>query len=266
LIPIGAAIAAAGAAAVVFTFFQPEWQQALNHAKADALNRNSVEARQNFLHAFELAQQQHDHREAERHVLQDMAEYFFSEAQKDRSIPEAAIAAKQMTEALKILGTNGTPFEKAHILDDLGEVTSFMHDYSAADGYYKEAINFRNHDPGPKGLWLAGTLIRQAINYQAEKKYDLAERSWLTATDVLERGGEKVYLVNCYNSLAGVESMLEHYAQANKHYDQCIKLIESTSGKDDQRLQKLLSLKTAVLEKLAKPEVHDDADSVTQAR
>src|SRR5208282_4693965 len=125
-----------------------------------------------------------------------------------------------------------------------------MHEYGAAEAHYKDAVHFRNADPEHPRM-LAGTLVRQGINYQDEKKYDLALQSCLGAVDVLRGIGEKIYIVDCYRQLAEIESEKKNYTQAISYYDECIKLVES-NGKSDDRWHDILSNKADVLDKLGK--------------
>jgi len=252
LIPLCAVIAAAGAAAIASIWFKPEWEKQLNIARQCAQVRNPAFAKFSFARALTLAQQEHDGRAAESQVRSAMGDFYFSEAREYSYQADAAIAAKQMYEALKIIQNTGTAFQKALLLDNLGEVENFLHEYSAADDYYKDALVFRNQDPGPQGRLLGSTLERQGLNYESEKKYDLAEKSFLQAADVMQRGGENIYIVDCYRGLASIEMKMHKYQQAIDHFDQCIKLIKTTTGTGDPRLEEVLLIKVNLLDKLGK--------------
>jgi tetratricopeptide (TPR) repeat protein len=257
LIPLCAVLASAGAFCIGWIFFKPAWRSSLEGAKIYAEQQNDYEAMESFARALELAQKQNDGGDAEWQVRRDLGEYYFSEAQRNKSRPDADKAAKQLGQALKIALLKGTNFDKAHILDMLGETENYMNEYGVAEGHYKDAVYFRNDRPGPQGKWLAATLMRQGENYQDEKKYDLARKSMLKAIEVLESSGEKVYIVGYYSELAYVEVVLADYTEADKHYDQCIKLIESTTGKDDPRMGDALRRKIDVLERLGRKQEAD---------
>ncbi|MGH9547965.1 MAG: hypothetical protein ACRD3W_01270, partial [Terriglobales bacterium] len=193
-----------------------------------------------------------DGRDAEQKVRGDLGRFYLVDAQRNNNQGVAYKAAQQLYEAVMIVWKDGTAFQKAHLLDDLGQTENFMHKYGEAESNFKDAVYFRRQDPGFKGTWLAGTLMRQGSNFVDEKKYDLALQPMREAIAVEQKAGDNYWLAEYIWTLANTEAAMGNNEQAVKHYDQAIQVIDSSTGKTDARLHDIFDNKADALEKLGK--------------